>query len=391
MPQVHAAVVGVHNGTLVPTLNYFPNIIHSIEDMPPLSFKVLEIKHRGHVDEGAHSQDERSRDNSTSTSIDLHAEENGPGPVQTRKRSTMRKLTENFTRSAPQPNTRVPSKLLSPLNILSIGSFLLTVGLVIWAALIGDGTALTALGTISMVSSVVGFASWWSPVLRERSSRSKVPPGDVVIRTREGAFLLVKCNEDVARELYTGTEECKYLVKKKAYRFLVALGTFLLMISVVLLGNCLFAMQAAIGVSYMVLNGAYWAASLINKDKFWDLSSYVVKEITPEDAKKAHKDFDDTLSGKASFTRTMWYAIRETHKVGWVRSGGAAPRTPQWEEWLAEAEDNAIRGNRNWDAVGERERIVGQVDVPQEARHLEVPDIAGQHAPIIEIPAPAKK
>lgn len=32
MPQVNAAVVGVHNGTMVPTLNYFPNIIHPIEE-----------------------------------------------------------------------------------------------------------------------------------------------------------------------------------------------------------------------------------------------------------------------------------------------------------------------------------------------------------------------
>src|ERR1700726_887146 len=45
MPQVNAAVVGVKNGTFVQTLNYFPNIIHPIDDLPPFAFKVYDIKH----------------------------------------------------------------------------------------------------------------------------------------------------------------------------------------------------------------------------------------------------------------------------------------------------------------------------------------------------------
>lgn len=390
MPQVNAAVVGVHNGTLIPTLNYFPNIIHPLEDLPRLSFKVLEIKHKAHLDDQAPT--EAIKDKSASTSVDLATVENGPTPPpQPRKRTTIHSLTEAFTRNPNKPQARIPSHLLSPLNLLSFGSFLLTVGLVIWAALIKDGTALTALGTISLATSVVGYASWWSPVLTERASRSKVPPGDVVIRTREGAFLLVRCNENVARELYSGTEECHYYVNTKAYRFLVAVGTFLLMISVVLLGNCDFTMQAAIGVSYIVLNGAFWAASLINKSLFWDLSSYEWKDITPEDAKHAHQRQDGTLSGEPSFTRTMWYAIRETKKTGWVRSGGAAPRTPQWEEWLTLAEKNAIEGVRDWDAVALREQIVGQSDASQQARRADVEDTAVQHAPALEIPVPAKR
>lgn len=101
------------------------------------------------------------------------------------------------------------------------------------------------------------------------------------------------------------------------------------MVSVVLLGNCGFAMQAAIGASYIILNGAYWGASLIPKDKFWDLSNYVVTDITPDDAKNADKNQDDTLEGGHSFTRTLWYAVRETKKAGWVKKIGAAPGTPQ--------------------------------------------------------------
>lgn len=84
----------------------------------------------------------------------------------------------------------------------------------------------------------------------------------MITRTREGAFLLILCNEDVARELYIGTEECVYKVQARRYRTFVALGTFLLMVSVVLLGNCNFTMQVAIGVSYILLNGTFWVSSL---------------------------------------------------------------------------------------------------------------------------------
>ena len=392
MPQVNAAVVGVHNGTLIPTLNYFPNIIHPIEDLPPLSFKVLEIKHKSLLEGEAPASG--SGDKSTSTSVDLPSVENGPGPAVPRRRTVIHHITERFTQIPVPPRTLIPSRKLSPLNLLSFGSSMLTIGLVIWAALIRDATALAALGTISFATFVVGYASWWSPVLTERISRSKVPPGDVVIRTREGAFLLVRCNENVARELYTGTEECTYYVHKKAYRILVAIGTFLLMISVVLLGNCHFTMQAAIGVSYIVLNGAFWAASLINKNLFWDLSTYEWKDVTPPDARNAHIQQGGSLSGKPSFTRTMWYAIRETKKIGWVRSGGAAPYTAEWDKWLALADENAKAGVRNWDAVGQREGIVGHSDAPQQAvqaAQADSKDTAEQHAPAMEIPAPDKR
>ena len=226
-----------------------------------------------------------------------------------------------------------------------------------------------------------------------RTFPSIVPPGDMIIRTREGAFLLVKCNENVARELYIGTEECVYKVKTQRYRILVGLGTFLLMVSVVLLGNCNFAMQAAIGVSYILLNGLFWGASLVEKKRFWDLSGYEWENITPNDALNADEKQDNSLGGRPSFTRTMWYAIRETKKVGWVKRGGAAPSTPQWDSWLAAAEENAKNDNRKWNAVEQREKIVGQAETqPQTDLAATSPkDTAEQHVPAIEVPPQPRK
>lgn len=161
-----------------------------------------------------------------------------------------------------------------------------------------------------------------------------------------------------SRELYTGTEECHYNVGPKLYRVLVGIGTFLFMLSIVLLGNCDFPMQAAIGGSYMLLNGALWLVSLLHKDWFWDLSLYVVRDITPSDALHADLTFPGTRNedreNVASFTRTLWYAIRETKKTGWMRKMGAAPATAEWDEWLKEAEREARNGNRGWKAVERR-------------------------------------
>jgi len=40
LPQTSSAVVGIHNGTLVPTLNYFADILHPLDDLPRFGFKV---------------------------------------------------------------------------------------------------------------------------------------------------------------------------------------------------------------------------------------------------------------------------------------------------------------------------------------------------------------
>jgi hypothetical protein len=166
------------------------------------------------------------------------------------------------------------------------------------------------------------------------------------------------------------------------------------MVSVVLLGNCNFPQQAAIGASYIVLNGLFWGAALIPKHKFWDMSLYHFKDITPEDAKNAHLWTKSDLSNddpetKPSFTRTMWYAIRETGAVGWVKKSGAAPRTDEWDEWLRLAGQKA-KTDRSWKAVTAKDSVVGQTEAtpssPAAAANvngISVP--GGQHAPLIEI------
>ncbi|KAH8755111.1 hypothetical protein F5883DRAFT_607715 [Diaporthe sp. PMI_573] len=196
----------------------------------------------------------------------------------------------------------------------TVFSFLLTIALIVAGAHWKDGTAMLAIILVSFATSTIGYG----------------PPGDLVIRTREGAFLLIKCSEKVARELYTGAEECAYVVSGHRYRILMVLGAILMMPAVILFGNCTFNMQALVGAAYMILNIIYWSLGLLPRRYHWDLSRYEWEDMTPHDAILA--------------TRT-------------TRSG-AAPPTPQWKRWLQEAREAPLSGRRTWEAVTTKDRIL---------------------------------
>ncbi|KAL7806719.1 hypothetical protein V8C44DRAFT_338692 [Trichoderma aethiopicum] len=305
-----------------------------------------------------------------------------PGPIRRRTTEKVQDLLSTGTMAVTGGRPIVPPKLLSPLHILSAFSCLLSVGILVAAVKWKDGVAIIAITLISLASTVVGYASSWRPILMQRRHTNDVPSGDVMIRTREGAFVLIRCSEDVARELYSGTEECEYYVGEKAYRVFMALGTILLMVSVVLLGNCTWNSQIFIGGSYIVLNGLYWGLGMLPKTYFWDLSRYMWEDVTAKDGQNADiiTNKDDEREGHPSFTRTLWYAIRETKAIGWVERSGAAPGTPQWQKWLNEALENAKQGNRDWEAVKRKNEIMTQAT-------NDGGDPATQRAPATEVQA----
>lgn len=312
-----------------------------------------------------------------------------PGFHPPSRRSTARSRAQDLltspTVAVGGDRPAVPAKILSPTHILSIFSCALSIAIIVTAFVCQDGTAILAVTLISSASTVAGFASFWRPILMKRKHTNEVPRGDVLIRTREGAFVLIRCSEEVARELYSGTEECEYYVGGNTYRALMALGTMLLMISVVLLGNCTWELKVLIGASYITLNGLYWGLGMIPRSYFWDLSRYEWNDVTPEDASHAHQvtNESDQREGHPSFTRTLWYAIRETKLIGWVERSGAAPSTEQWKKWLREAEKAATSGDRTWPAVQRKDTIL-----KEKLREGEAVDRAAQHAPVTEVRPP---
>ncbi|KAL2004483.1 hypothetical protein VTN00DRAFT_3485 [Thermoascus crustaceus] len=307
LPSPPAIVCGVYSGTLVHELNYFANIIHPIASMNKYEVAVYNITW------------------------------------------AVRSKTQHLKREALVPPCRS-----SPINILTVFSFFLSLGAFIWSIMIEDGAAALAIIAMCSASTLIGIASHWRPQLAARPTDTSVPEGDIVIRTREGAFVIIQCTEEIARELYIGPEECNYLVNDQWFKILVGVGTLLVILSVLLLGNCNWTMQAVIAVIYIILNALYWVASLLPQSCLWDLSRYECKDVTPAHLKAADKAGKDGLA--PSYTRSLWFAIQATGEIEWVTISGAAPRTTAWETWLKLAHANY--SNRNWNAVAEKDRLM---------------------------------
>lgn len=415
MPEIPAKMTGVYSGTTLDSVGFFANIIHPLDELSAFSFKVLEIKHSEKCRYEAHQlevsgekwyvrllgkltpvskktkkrmqekqlersssreDEENARGRTTARDSGRHTQgQNGENPQKPmRRRRTTRQTIQDLlsypTMAVSGERPAVPARLFSPIHLLGVASFFISVAIVVCAIIWEDGNAILAVSGVSLMSTVTGFASFWRPLLMNRRTRNEVPQGDVMIRTREGAFILVKCTEDVARELYSGTEECEYYVNGRTYRLLMAVGTVLLMMSVVLLGNCTWNSQVFIGASYIVLNGAYWGLGMLPRSYFWDLSRYEWIDVTPSDALQAHEITrdSDVQEGHPSFTRTLWYAIRETQRTGWVQLSGAAPGTTRWKTWLKEAEANAKRDHRGWNAVQRKNEIMRSKSAPRKGR-----------------------
>ncbi|RHZ67386.1 uncharacterized protein CDV56_109645 [Aspergillus thermomutatus] len=318
LPSPPAIVCGVYSGTLIHELNYFADIIHPITSINKYEVKVYNI-----------------------TWAD--------------QRKTY----------SPKNEALVPSCRTSPLNLLTVASFFLTLGAFIWAIVIKDGVAVLALIAMCSASTLIGIASYWRPQLAARPTDASVPDGDIVIRTRDGAFIIIQCTEEVARELYIGPEECNYLVNEEWFKVLVGVGTLLIILSVLLLGNCDWIMQAVIAVIYITLNALYWVASLCPQSWLWDLSRYNCIDVTPEHLRDAH-----TVSRGGvgpSYTRSLWYAIQATGQTEWVTLSGAAPRTIAWETWLKLAQANC--GNQHWKAIAEKDRLMREARLKTGPRH----------------------
>ena len=88
-----------------------------------------------------------------------------------------------------------------------------------------------------------------------------------------------------------------------------------------------------------------------------DLSNYKVVDATPMDAFDAHLE---TPEGPPSFTRTLWYAVRETRRTAWVLRSKATPGTEVWMRWLDEAVNAARNGDRQWPAVAYMNRLMAE-------------------------------
>ncbi|KAI4164406.1 MAG: hypothetical protein LQ342_002053 [Letrouitia transgressa] len=204
-----------------------------------------------------------------------------------------------------------------------------------------DGFALLATLLLSSLSTLIGFSNRWKLRLQQRTSSRAVPRSDVVIKYPNGSFLVVRCEEDVARELYWHPEECEYSVAARTYRIISLLGTLVLMFGVICLGNAQLELQVGFAASYIILNAAYWVVAALPAQWHWDLSYYVVRRMEVEGGEE-----------NKNFTSALWQAIAVTGTTSWVKNGNIAPVSPEWNKWMREAEQRVSPGGRGEEGIG---------------------------------------
>ncbi|KAF2398679.1 hypothetical protein EJ06DRAFT_531776 [Trichodelitschia bisporula] len=209
-----------------------------------------------------------------------------------------------------------------------------------------DGMALMATLLLSLLSTLIGFGNKWELKLPERKdSIDNLPPGNLVIRYPKGNFLVIECDENVARELFFAPENINYRIASPwKYRMVSLVGTLMLMFGVIFLGNATTWMQVGFAVAFMLLNAAYWIVAALPSKLHWNTACYQVTELafermkTPDEAAPP-----EGIKPKwgveycKTFTEALWKVICATRNIDWVQRSDAAPKTQEWDDWLHEA------------------------------------------------------
>jgi hypothetical protein len=224
-----------------------------------------------------------------------------------------------------------------------------------------DYPALLATVSLSLLSSLIGLGNKWTLNLPKRRNPDLVtPPGNVVVRYPNGNFLVVQCEEDVARELYFAPENVKYMVGQSwEYRMISLVGTVLLMVGIISLSNASFELQIGFAAAYMILNTAYWIVAAFPSQMHWDMSCFEVldqcfeEKKTEKQAQKSEQSCNrDFVEYNRTFTLALWKVIVATKSVKWIKRSGAAPQTPAWDEWLREAKKWANKEGFRDETIG---------------------------------------
>ncbi|KAF2198464.1 hypothetical protein GQ43DRAFT_443329 [Delitschia confertaspora ATCC 74209] len=239
-----------------------------------------------------------------------------------------------------QNQNDIKFKTFAPLTIVLLLGFSLSgilLGLSFWQE---DGMSIIATLLLSFLSTLVGVGNKWTLKLPERKlQKGKVPPGDVVIRYPKGSFLIVRCEENVARELYFAPETIRYLLEHAPiYRLLSLVGTMMLMGGVICLANAKIELQIAWAGSYMLLGSSYWIVAALPSKLHWDSSCYKVNQECLSDADIGTKGYP---SLNKTFTQALWKTIVITKSIDWVERSNAAPVTSAWKQWLQDAKEIA--------------------------------------------------
>ncbi|KAF2624039.1 ArgJ-domain-containing protein [Macroventuria anomochaeta] len=285
-------VMGIHSGNERDSLSYYARMIHSDgSELPSFTTRIIDIG-----------------------------------------------FDDNISKKGLKRPPPIRPRLFSPMNLIAIFSCAISFGLAAWAVVLGDAVALTGILVMSFTTPLLCVGMRWTTSLPRFHYHDSAPPSTVVIRYPNGSFTIVRCNESIARMLYFHPEYIDYTVSSFTGRGLSGtVGGLTLVGSIVLFGNAVWTIKAALAVTYTVLNLLYWIAAILPTRLSW------------------HVDFDITppeIIPNPTFTRSLWTAIWVTKTSDWVKDG--VPRTAVWNEWLKQAQMAArtCAKHDEWDAQG---------------------------------------
>jgi hypothetical protein len=222
-----------------------------------------------------------------------------------------------------------------PINLITILSCVGAFVFLVYAASITDWTGFSAVLIMSITSTMISAAYHWVPRLPKRNAPRReeaLPPGDLVIRSRQkGSFLVVHCPEAVARKLYFNQEDCVYTLSEHMSRTIGGLaGGILLISAVVLFWNCSWQVQWGAAIAYASLNVAYWLATICPISWTWNFEDFTVLRSDP--------------ISHPNYTAALAATIKLVGDTRWVTLSDASPKTVAWDEWLKRAQ-RALREN----------------------------------------------
>lgn len=222
----------------------------------------------------------------------------------------------------------VRAALFGPVNLVTMFGCVLSTALLVLSIVYGDGMSLIATVLLSFLSTLIGLTSRWTMQFVKRPKGARDPAGDCVIRWPNGSYLVLKCNESLAHQLLFAPDAIAYKIQHSGHFIPVSLlGTLILMISVIALANAKIQLQIAWAVSFILLNIGHWAAAALPRGWNFHISGCEIEEEHISSGGKS-----------VSATEGLFKAIVFTRSTQWVKLNTTIPDTPQWTEWLGQAE-----------------------------------------------------
>ncbi|KAI0381136.1 hypothetical protein F5Y04DRAFT_84638 [Hypomontagnella monticulosa] len=285
----------------------------------------------------------------------------------------------------------IPLRLrLSSTRLLTLLSFAMTLGLIVYSLVKHDAVGCIALVSLALSTSCSSMAIFNGPIilpfspgssvihkgLKYRVTEPKSLPkttitytapdptihasnsikrkNGIVTLTRNEAFVVMHCSPLLDVFIFL-TMDIETLSRESRLTPWHILATLLYLCGLVLLSISRWETQVATGAFYLITLGLY---TTFNPGYLKPEIEIQARQHFSVGCDDAHK-FKPDLRGRErypSFARTLWYAIRATRETEWVLRNEVVPGTPQWREWLDEAKRNV--DNKDWPAVSELERIM---------------------------------